>query len=120
MNSRSYGTKYEQNASEYLEELGYCILDRNWHYSNRGEIDIVALDPNRFGEEYLIFVEVKARESGLRASLDAVGFRKIQQLKKLAQAYLNYKNLKAQETNISFDLIAISQDCLEHLKDIVK
>ncbi len=119
MNSRSYGNKYEQIAADYLEELGYQILDRNWHYSNRGELDIVALDPRRFGEEYLVFIEVKAREAAMRDSLNAVGYHKIQQLKKLAQAYLNFKKLKAINTNISFDVIAFNQDRLEHLKDIV-
>lgn len=117
MNSRNYGNKYEQMACEHLLELGYQILDRNWHYSNRGELDIVAFDPQRFGEEYLVFVEVKAREAGLEDSLYALSYHKIQQLKKLALAYLNYKKLK--NINISFDFIAISKDKLEHIKNIV-
>ncbi len=117
MNSRSYGTKYEEMACEHLLGLGYQILDRNWHYSNRGELDIVAFDPNRYGEEYLVFVEVKAREASLVESLHALSLSKIQQLKKLALAYLNYKKLK--NINISFDFIAISKDRLEHIMNIV-
>ncbi len=117
MNTRNYGSRYEEMACEHLLGLGYQILDRNWHYSNRGELDIVAMDPQRFGEEYLIFVEVKAREAGLVESLHALPFSKIQQLKKLALAYLNYKKLK--NINMSFDFIAISRDRLEHIKNIV-
>ncbi len=117
MNSRSYGSQYEEMACEHLLSLGYSVLDRNWHYSNRGELDIVALDPQRFGEEYLIFVEVKAREAGLEESLYALSLSKIRQLKKLALAYLNYKKLK--NINISFDFIAISRERLEHIKNIV-
>ncbi len=117
VNTRTYGSRYEDMACEHLSSLGYQILDRNWHYSNRGELDIVALDPNRYGEEYLIFVEVKARAAGMLESLHALSFNKIKQLKKLALAYLNYKKLK--NINISFDFIAISQEKLEHIKDIV-
>ncbi len=119
MNKRLYGGLYEEIACDYLIDEGYKILERNWHYSNRGELDIVALDPNRFGEEYLVFIEVKAREESLIASLNALSFHKIKQLRKLAKAYLNFKKLKELETNICFDFIAISRGKLEHLKNVI-
>ncbi len=117
MNTRRYGSQYEDIACDYLKKLGYEIIDRNWHYSNRGELDIVAIDPKRFQEAYLVFIEVKAREAALEDSLRALSGSKIKQLKKLAAAYLNYKKLK--NCNISFDFIAICKNKLEHIKDIV-
>ncbi len=119
MNSRRYGQKNESLASDYLLEAGYQIWDRNWHYSNRGELDIVAVDPSRYGEEYLVFIEVKSRAASMLDSLQALSPSKIRQLKKLALAYLNYKKLKASDFNICFDFIAISNNKLEHIRNIV-
>lgn len=118
-NNKALGYKQETNASSYLEELGYTIIDRNWQFSNRGEIDIIAIDPNRFGKKYLIFVEVKYRDWSLEAALNAVDYRKLSQLKMLAQGYLIKKKLDLNKTHFSFDLIAISRSKLRHVKDII-
>ena len=48
----------EEHAVRYLQECGWRILDRNFHYGKAGEIDIVAHDG-----EYTVFVEVKSRRS---------------------------------------------------------
>ena len=49
----------EQAASDYLEQKGYKILDRNWRHG-RAEIDIVAMDGVT-----LVFAEVKTRSNDL-------------------------------------------------------
>lgn len=51
------GRQAEDFASKFLTQNGYKVIDRNFR-SRFGEIDIVALK-----DEYLIFVEVKARWS---------------------------------------------------------
>ncbi len=119
LNNRQLGSAKEDQASKYLENLGYKILDRNWRWGNRGELDIVALDPQRYGKEYLIFIEVKYRAKSMDMSLQAVGYKKITQLKKLATIYLLRSGRSLHKTPVSFDFIAISGDELRHLKDIV-
>ena len=51
MNNRKLGFEKENIALKYLKSLDYEILETNWHFSNRGEIDIIAMDPNRFQEK---------------------------------------------------------------------
>ena len=57
-NRRKTGTEYEQKTAEYLESLGWKILERNYR-CRIGEIDLIALDGRT-----LVFVEVKYRRSG--------------------------------------------------------
>jgi len=117
-NNREIGAQNEDLASKYLKEQGYSILDRNWHWSNRGELDIVAVDPKRYGREYIVFVEVKYRSSSKLMSLMALNYSKIQQIKKLAQIYLERKNIDKSQF-ISFDYIAIYKNEIQHIKNII-
>ena len=57
MNTRKIGTEYESRAAEWLEDIGYEILSRNFR-SSYGEIDLIA----RQGA-CLVFVEVKYRKN---------------------------------------------------------
>lgn len=57
MSTVNVGNKGEELACQYLEKLGYQILERNFRIQG-GEIDIVAKDNN-----YLVFIEVKTRYS---------------------------------------------------------
>ena len=54
-NTTFTGTKGENSACDYLEALGYSVLERNYRVKG-GEIDIVAIDG-----AYTVFVEVKTR-----------------------------------------------------------
>ncbi len=77
------GIKGEDFACEYLRKLGYEILERNWH-SRYGEIDIIA----RAGE-YIVFVEVKARQfNGMVSGVEAVNFRKQKKIVVTSAIYL--------------------------------
>ncbi|MBK6500131.1 MAG: YraN family protein [Saprospiraceae bacterium] len=49
------GTLGEDIVCQFLINLGYRILERNWRYS-KAEIDIIAMDGN-----ILTFIEVKAK-----------------------------------------------------------
>lgn len=120
LNNKEKGNAAEDQACNYLKSLGYEILARNWHYSNKGEIDIVALDPDRYGDRYLIFVEVKYRAESKEASLEAMNKEKQQQLRLLAPAFIREKNLDPTYLGISFDFIAIHGNQIEHLKDVIE
>lgn len=117
MNNKEKGSSQESRACAYLEDLGYTIIERNWRWSNRGEIDIIVIDPKRFNREFLVFVEVKYREYSMTMSLFALDNKKIEQMKKLALIYLDRKRIKNQ--NVSFDFIAISGKEIRHIKNIV-
>ena len=49
------GNLGEDAACQYIEKLGFTILERNWRFS-KAEIDIIAKDG-----EVLVFLEVKAK-----------------------------------------------------------
>lgn len=86
---RTVGRRGEDCAAAYLERQGYAIIARNWR-TCRGELDIVARDG-----EWLVFVEVRARQVGRRpagptfgAAEDSVTPTKQRQLAAMAEEYL--------------------------------
>ena len=62
MDRREFGQRGERTAERVLRRAGLTILARNWRAAG-GELDLAALEG-----ETLVFVEVKARESGLESS----------------------------------------------------
>ena len=57
--TNKFGKNAEIFAAKFLSSKGYRIIDRNFR-SKFGEIDIIAIKEN-----YLVFVEVKARTNNL-------------------------------------------------------
>ncbi|WP_233188128.1 YraN family protein [Actinomyces qiguomingii] len=87
---RLIGQRGEAIAADYLNDLGWRILDRNWRPGPglRGEVDIVALQPSPAGPETLVIVEVKTRTSGVAGPpAAAVGPLKLRHLRSLAAAW---------------------------------
>lgn len=81
-NKRTIGTDYEQKAAQYLENLGYQVLEKNFR-CKMGEIDLIAKDG-----EYLVFIEVKYRADGkMGQPQEAVDFRKQRKICKAASYY---------------------------------
>ena len=84
MSNQSFGKQGENAAAEYLKNLGYKILARNFR-TRWGEIDIVCRD-----EDCLVFAEVKTRvDESFGAPEAAVTRTKQQHLVKAAQIYLS-------------------------------
>lgn len=79
----------ENIACDYLEKLGFKILERNYR-KTYGEIDIIAIE-----KDELCFVEVKTRTSNQFGSpLEAINYFKLKSLIKTAQYYkMTHKNL---------------------------
>lgn len=74
----------EEITAEYLNGLGFRILDRNWRIKE-GEIDLVALSP----EEEIVFVEVKTRTSATFGDpLESISETKLHRIQRLALAWL--------------------------------
>ncbi|KAA1032683.1 YraN family protein [Pseudonocardia sp. EV170527-09] len=96
------GRRGEDTAAEYLERAhGMVVLSRNWRCTH-GEIDIVAVDPER----RLVFCEVKTR-SGLRYGepAEAVTPRKTRRIRLLAKAFMAAHRVSWVE--IRFDVVAV-------------
>jgi putative endonuclease len=89
----------EQVASDYLEQKGYKILDRNWRHG-RAEIDIVAMDGVT-----LVFAEVKTRSNDLFERPESAVDEKKRRL--LTRAAVAYMRKIEHEWAIRFDIVAV-------------
>ncbi len=100
MQKNTFGKRSEIIATDYLKKKGYKILETNYK-NNVGEIDIIAKDEN-----YIVFVEVKARMSqAFGHPFEAIDEEKQQKIHAVASLYL-VKNHKY-GTNCRFDAISI-------------
>ena len=100
--SKELGKKGEELAVEFLESKGYEIIERNYRFS-RGEIDVIAKDPN---DGCTVFVEVKTRQNlNFGPPELAITKSKMKQLRKMAELYLYDKSIA--ELDCRFDVIAI-------------
>ena len=105
----------EDIAKEYLQKLGYKIIDMNWHYSKNAEIDIIAED-----KKTLVFVEVKTRSSlNYGHPFDAISQSKINKINSAIWAYLSINDKKYD--SYRFDgvaIIGLKNPTIEHIKDL--
>lgn len=88
---QQFGDRGEQRAAEYLQDLGWHILARNWRCPV-GEADLVCFDP---AEGALVVVEVKTRAGqGFGSPLEAITYAKVRRLRQLAAIYARSKQLR--------------------------
>ena len=100
-NFRREGARGEEIAARFLVEQGYRIVERNFRFRRKGEIDIVAREG-----EYLVFCEVKMRtndEYGLPEY--AVTPLKQETIRRVAAAYLAMRGISGQSCR--FDVVTI-------------
>lgn len=110
MNTHLKGQKGEDIAAKYLTKHKYKILQRNFRTAH-GEIDIVARDG-----DYIVFVEVKARQNDdFGAPREAVGIFKQQTIVKCAVAWL-YQN-KQYGAPTRFDVVEVLPSGVTLIKD---
>lgn len=101
MNKVSIGREAEQIASDYLEEHGYTILDRNYTFKHMGEIDIVSEI-----DQTLVFVEVRFRRSRNYGSPEgSLTPRKLRTIRRVAEAWMAHHRRRSGA--VRFDLIAV-------------
>ncbi len=91
----------EEAAAQYIAELGYQIVARNWRCRN-GELDLIALH-----DAQLVFIEVRTRRSSGRygTAAESVVNRKRQRLRMLAQIYVTMHAVHHQA--MRFDVITV-------------
>ena len=84
MSNKIKGKYGEDIAVKYLIKNGYKIVERNYHFSRYGEIDIIALD-----KDTLCFIEVKTRTTEkFGTGFEAVNRTKLSKIYKCALSYL--------------------------------
>jgi putative endonuclease len=106
-NRRAVGSRYEQQAADFLIQHGYTILERNWQAGHK-EIDLIAWKPGM-----IVFVEVKAaRSNAFGHPAEWVSGRKQTLLAQAAQVYLDTK--KVSGCDIRFDVICFVKGALEY------
>lgn len=116
-NTIEKGNNGEKIAEKYLEEKGYEIIKRKFHFGKIGEIDLIAKDG-----DVIVFVEVKARKSAeFGSGLEAITPTKQKHLINVARGFLYVNALNDAFTR--FDAISInltkSPPEIEHLKNII-
>ena len=91
----------EQYAADYLQSIGYDIIERDWRIGHR-DIDIIA----RTGDgTTVVFVEGKTRTSDVGTKPDdAVDIKKIRNIGYAANNYIKTKGIVDE---VRFDIISI-------------
>ena len=98
MTTKEIGDFGENAACEYLKNLGYSIVQKNFH-SKHGEIDIIAYD-----KSCTVFIEVKTRKNSLYGNAsEFVDFRKQQKIILCAKYYLG-DNI---DEEVRFDVVEV-------------
>jgi putative endonuclease len=101
--SKKFGKEGEDLAVEMLIEKGYQIIERNYYFGKKGEIDIVAKDR---GTGFLVFIEVKSRKNLECGEPEySMTRNKISQVKRMAEIYLFEKDIR--EIECRFDVITV-------------
>jgi putative endonuclease len=109
---KAIGEVGERAAADYLEKVGYRIVDKNYR-TRVGEIDIVAYDG-----QVLAFVEVKSRSNTRYGTpAEAVGTRKQKKLISVALLYISrnrpyYSNIRFDVVEVIIDRDRINKICL--------
>lgn len=107
---RLIGNKAEDKAVDFLKKKGYKILKRNYTLPC-GEIDIIAQK-----DKALVFVEVKYRSSQtFGGAIAAVTKAKQKRVINTALSYI--KTNKPNYESLMFDIIAVSEDEIEHIQN---
>ena len=115
MYKKELGNKGEKIASDYIKEIGYEILDKNYR-KREGEIDLIAEDNRE-----IVFIEVKTRKSSnFGYPEEAVNQKKTEKMIKVANLWLEEK--EKFDNSWRIDIIAIEMDTqppkITHIKNI--
>ena len=112
---KKIGSIGEKLAADYLERIGYSILQRNFR-CRYGEIDVIACN-----SEYLVFCEVKTRKGSapLHPSLSVTKVKGMR-IRELASLYLMENEDETRQPR--FDVISVimnqnHEGTIEHLEN---
>ena len=114
MSNQSVGQNGEEIAKNYLEKMGYKILETNKRFSKLCEIDIIALDKNT-----LVFVEVKTRKTDVCGHpLEAITKSKYNHIKQGLYFYLQENTVYKKYRIDAISILLKPELKIEHLKNV--
>lgn len=94
----------EELAAAFYLQNGYELLERNWRWHNRGELDIIAYHKMK---KLLAVCEVKTRSAGSPAfPLEAVTPQKQKKIRFLTEIYCLRSSVPV-DSSLRFDVIGI-------------
>ncbi len=110
------GRRGENAALEFLQNLGYRLIRRNYRHG-RGEIDLVMEDTDNF----LVFIEVKSnRTKNSGHPLERIDGRKIRQLQRMAVRYcweFHQENRDIRFDVVGVELTTLASTSILHIKN---
>lgn len=98
-NSQKFGKESEELARKYLINKGYTILETNWRFK-KYELDIIAES-----DDFIVFIEVKARSSIAYGEPEMFVTAKKQKF--MIAAANSFLETNSIEKEARFDIIAI-------------
>ncbi len=107
--SRSFGKYNEDRAIDFLQSSGFTIVDRNFHASRLGEIDIIAKKGS-----ILHFIEVKSS----RGNFEPIYNITPSKLNKIIKSVYYYMNKKRLNYAFCIDALIIKGDNIELIENI--
>ncbi|WP_294958948.1 YraN family protein [Sulfurovum sp.] len=105
-----FGDKSETLATQFLEQEGFVILERNYFARKLGEIDIIAEQ-----DEVLHFIEVKSGKSDTFDPVYNVTPAKLRKVINSAHYYLKTKSL---DIPFSIDALIVRGDEVEFIENV--
>lgn len=113
-NHRAEGAEGEALAVRFLKNQGYSIVEQNYRYRRKGEIDIIARDG-----EYLVFCEVKSRrDESFGPPEYAITPLKQRTIRRIAEAYVFVQGIREQACR--FDVVTIRYHEGAPVLDLIK
>lgn len=113
--NQSVGKRGENLAAEFLERIGYQIIERNWRGPG-GEIDIIARD-----RDCLVFAEVKTRtRTGFGHPFEAITTKKLQNMRRLVSQWCHSHGLSYMQVRLDAVSVLLlgAKVQIEHLKQV--
>lgn len=106
--SRAKGNVAEERASEFLLDMGFLIIERNF-YSRFGEIDIIAIK-----DEVLHLIEVKSGDD-YESAVQNITPKKLSKIIKTGYVYMKKSKL---DILFVYDAIIVTPNKISYIENI--
>lgn len=106
---RELGDWGEDMAAEFLQKLGYEIVERNYT-AKHSDIDIIARHKKPHRRNTLCFIEVKTRTGAEGTAEAATDFKKKKNIFFAAKRYCIDNDIKVERAPIQFEQVSVYVD----------